>query len=488
MLAYAGQLYWAAYTPGTDTWTAVDSAALTTTSITSVAAAWDADNSRHVVAFAGAGIATGLSFPVILITRAAGGTWSTPHVQFAIASLNQYYTGLAISQEKVSGYWWLSALRVGDWTDSEYGLACSDDGLEWEDLNFQAATSDSGLLQVLGTLAGSVWVASRAFVWKNVAQTFWSNRTLRSYELDLSGDMGRLTGELVNTDGAITAAPPERWAVLTLERGLHVAGTDYYQSAGVFYVTGFHFTLQDNVVAFSAVDAIGLLTRWEADQAYTWTDESLTQLVRFVCALAGVHVVSFDASALWSDTLPLVIHPGSSGLSALDSLSARGNFDVVVQEDGSLYCFVATAAPAAQHTYGDGASSHRYWPGAFGEGLAPNYVAVYPDDEANSDTAMDTADMADQGHRQVDAFIDRRLLAGGDVQQLADARLTLAKEQRRTGFLDAPVNFALEPADILEFDAHYESGFTWRVTGFTERYGMRKERPFFQHVLLRGTA
>jgi hypothetical protein len=344
------------------------------------------------------------------------------------------------------------------------------------------------LLQVLGTLAGSVWVASRAKVWKNVAQSFWSNRTLRSYEMDLSGDMGRLTGELVNQDGAITAAPPERWAVLTLERGLNVAGTDYYVSAGVFYLTGFHFTLQDNVVAFSAVDAVGLLTRWEADQAYTWVGESLTQLVRFVCALAGVHIVTFDAAPQWADTLPLVIHPGSSGLAALDSLAARGNFDVVVQQDGSLYCFVATTAPAAQHTYGDGANQHRYWPGAFGEGLAPNYVAVYPDDEANSDATMDTADMADLGHRQVDAFIDRRLLAGADVAELSAARLLLAQEQRRTGFFDSPVNFALEPADVLEFDAHYESGLNWRATGFTERYGMNKQRPYFQHVLLRGTA
>jgi len=487
-LSYGGQLYWGAYDPAADTWTAVDSAALATTSITSIAAAWDADNSRHILAIAAAGLATGLSFPVILLTRSAAGAWSTPHIQYAIASLNQLYTGLAISQDKVSGFWWLSALRVGDWTDSEYGLACSDDGLEWEDLNFQAATDDSGLLQVLGTLAGSVWVASRAHVWKNVPQVFWSNRTLRSYEIDCTGDMGRLVGELVNQDGAITAAPPERWAVLTLERGLQVAGVDYYISAGVFHLTGFHFMLQNNVVAFSAIDAVGLLTRWESDQAYTWTGETLQQLVRFVCALAGVHVVAFDSAAIWSDTLPFIIHPSSSGLAALDSLAARGNFDVLAQEDGSLYCFVAAAAPAAQHTYGDADGQHRYWPGAFGEGLAPNYVAVYPDDEANSDAEMDTADMADMGHRQVDAFIDRRLLAGADVAELAAARMLLAKEQRRTGFFDAPCNFALEPSDILAFGANYESGFTWRCTGFIERYGMRKERPFFQHVVLRGTA
>jgi hypothetical protein len=485
-LGSVGQLYWGAYTPGTDTWAALDSAAITATDITYVAAAYDATNTRWIVAFTAAGFAASMSYPVILIQRSAAGAWGTPHVQFAIAGGSQSYNGLAISQGTVLGYWWLSVLRQADWTSSEYGLACSDDGLEFEDLNFQTTTADSGLLQVLGALGGSIWVASRTVVWKHTAQTFWSNRLVKSYELDLSGDMGRLTVDVVNQDGALTAAPPRRFAVLTLERGLNIGGVDYYVSAGTYTVFGFHFNLQDAIVRVAALDAIGLITRWEADQQFHWDNETLRQLVRFVCALAGVHVCTFDAAAVWAEALTaFTIQPSSSGLAALDSLAARGNFEVVVQESGALYCFVPGTVPAADHTYGLAAAQHNYWPGDFGEGLAPNYVAVYPEDEATSRASFDAPDMT-LGRRQSDAFIDRRLTSGPDVAELSAARLFLAQELRRLGELEAPVNFALEPGDVLAFGAHYEAAYAWRVTGFVERYGLTRSRPFFQHLLLRG--
>jgi len=488
MLHYSGQLYWGAYNPGADTWSAADSAAVTATDIPSIAAAYDDANARWIVAFTPAGFLAGQSYPVVLITRTSAGAWGAPHVQYSIAGSSQSYNTLALSQQKINGYWWLSLLRIGDWTDSEYGVAPSDDGLEFEDLNFQTATADNGLLQVLGALGGIIYVASRAVVWTHTPQSFWSNRTLKSFELDLSGDIGQLTADVVNQDAVITAAPPKRYATLTLERGLNVAGIDYYVSVGPFTLIGFRFTLQDNVCRLIAVDALGLLALWQADQSFHWEGETLRQLVRFVCALAGVHAVADDSHAIWTDTISsFTIQPGGSALYALDSLAARGNFDVLMQEDGSLYCFVPSASPAAQHTYGLAAGQHNYWPGSFGEGPSPNYLAVYPDDENQSDAALDSSDMQ-LGRRQSDAFIDRRLAAGADVQQLSDARRVLAQELRRVAELEAPVNFALEPGDVLAFGAHYESAYTWRALGFVERYGLSKQRPFFQAITLRGTA
>ena len=96
--------------------------------------------------------------------------------------------------------------------------------------------------------------------------------------------------------------------------------------------------------------------------------------------------------------------------------------------------------------------------------------------------------MADLGRRLPVVTADRRLSAGADVQELADARLVLAKELRRSGRFEAPPAFSLEIADVVTFGENFADDYNWRVVALLEEYGLRDKRPFYQAITLRGVA
>lgn len=483
------QISFITYAGSTDTWGAANSNTIGATSIQDLDGAWDSANSRYLVPICANAYASWAGISVVMLTLSSGGTWGGGRIIFPAAGDGQY-NKVTLSQGKTNSLWWMTFLRELNPNAGHMALACSDDGDYWE-LNIafaEAAYLDKE--HMIGTLAGYAWVAG-AHAHRSATQSFWSSRQATHYQMDLRGEVGRVTCTIDNTDGTITAAEPTRQSVLTLNRGLTVAGVAYPVSAGRFYVINHHFIMDDELVIVEAVDAIGLLNLWRADQTWRWDGERLDVLAQLVCALAGVHTVTFDAATVWADTIAVFsINIGTSGLAALRSLSSRANFDVIVQEDGSIKCFVATAAPASQYTYGRTSGLHKYWPGVFGRGFSPDYIAVYGNDDDDVAEAIDYTAERDAGFRRPRAINDRRVIGGTDADELADARLVLAKEYKKVGKFQSPPNFALEPGDIVTISEGWaNTNGPWRCTGFMEEMNPHKrERTFYQEVELRGTA
>jgi len=501
MLAYTGQLYWASYNPGADTWAALNSAALTATGITSVAAAYDSANTRHVVALIPFGYVVWCTAPIVILTRSTAGVWSAGRVYFGVGGDTSSQGNLSMSQGKIGSYFWLAFTRIKNYGASveKYWLACSNDGVFWEDA-FAVDVEAEARLVPLGSLASLNWLANERRVFNSNTHGLDAERfDLFYYLLRHGANTGEILADATNLLNEFTADEPTSYMIVRPERGYIVAGITYIVQAGTFYLVGHRFLKADKVCRLMAVDALGLLDAWEADQTFRYDGETLKALVELVCAIGGVHTVSFDAAAVWTDTIGIfTLNPGISGLAALRSIAQRANAECVVLEDGSISFFVPTASPASTYTYGNDAGNHNHWVGEFGRGIAPNFEAVFGvyDTSIGQQIGEDVADytaQAEAGRKFADITNERRILVTADATELANARLVLAKEFKRVGECETPPNLALEPMDVVAFSASV-SAFAntaggWRVEAFTEEFGgPRRDRRYFQHLTLRGVA
>jgi hypothetical protein len=296
---------------------------------------------------------------------------------------------------------------------------------------------------------------------------------------------------LDNRDGSLIA--PRMFSQFTLTRGLKIAGTSYGQSAGTFYVIGYRYSLNDRLLEIDATDAHGLLTAWFSHNVFTYSGETVKQLVEAVCALAGVHSVAFDSCPAWGDSVITFSHPVAVNAHySLHSLATRVPFEFLAREDGSLYFYVPTTAPSAVYTYGTGAGDHILWPGSFGGHEAITYIQVVGNPpRTQAGEAIDTAALYNTGLTQTLFVNNRGVITDAQTTALANALLVNAQERKRAGLFEAPPSFALEPGDVITFNAGsaYANGAgPWRVEQFEEHFNEPGPRPFFQRITVRGTA
>jgi hypothetical protein len=295
---------------------------------------------------------------------------------------------------------------------------------------------------------------------------------------------------LDNRAGTLTA--PRLFSELTLSRGLLDNGISYTQSAGRWYVAGFRYVQNDALLELECFDARGLLATWFAAEAASFRLDSVATLVERICALAGVHSVSFDGFAAWGDVISAFTHPvGENALYSLRSLAERVPFEYIVKEDGSLYFYVPTAGPASVYTYGSGTNEHAFWPGEFGAAPAINYLQVVGSPPRNRVTvAKDAASLDDTGRRRSLVVNDRRITTDANGTELSDALLVVVEESKRAGSFTSPPAFGLEPGDVIDFNngLYADTAGPWRVERIEESFNDGARRPFVQRVSLRGTA
>ncbi|MCC6190787.1 MAG: hypothetical protein IT318_17315 [Anaerolineales bacterium] len=483
VLAYNNKLYWGHYSPAGDSWSTLEDAGISidTDQAPEVAGFYDSGNSRHVFFCNPVGYYDWARFVILVLARTGASTFTTPRPYHYANRFNFKY--LSVSQETINGFWWLSFSRARGWSDDVFWLAPSDDGLFFEDCTPTGVLAEP-LLAVLPALAGyDVCLANENVVETSAAHSFWSNATVVRYTLDHGGE---LTVLVDNRAGAL--ATPQLNAELTLERGYQIEGVDYYQSAGIFYVTGFRFLARDQLLELTAVDARGLLGSWLADQAFTQRGQTVETLAEIVCALAGVHAASFDAHSLWSGTVATYsVFGNTSGLAALRSLQRLAPFDFTVQEDGSIDFYIPDVGPASQYTYGPG--EHEIWPGEFGGQVHSNYTAVIGDPPHDAASEYyDVSAVAAAGRRWSEVVSDPRV--GSEAAALVVATQTQVRhiERRRRGSFEAPPNLGLEVNDVLTIaDGAYAAAVgKWRVDSFAEFFNTQRRRPFYQQVRVRG--
>lgn len=498
MLSYNTQLYWAAYNPATNTWTALNSAGLTmTSSVVEGHGFYDSANSRHVFLYAPNGQTRWSRFGLVVQTRSTAGTWGTPRVYHQSDNLGCRF--ISASQIKINGYWWVTFTRETGWGSGYFWLARSDDGVHWEAPIF-TDIDVNGHANIIDELTGYTghYVATEANSRKTpAAYTYWSNLPVVRYkftagsltERTAGGRAPHLTVTIDNRDGAATT--PRLYAKLTLERGFRVAGTDYYVSAGVYWVTGFRYLQDDQLLEIEAIDTLGLLTTWLADSAFNFENETIEDQVELICALAGAHAVSFDGSTLWAESAHLFTHPaGQTARDSLRALHERVPFDVYVGEDGTLNFYLPAASPSVDYTYGRSGGNHTYWPGEFGQADTPNYTRVVG--QPVRTIAGESADqnrLYESGRRRTHLVIDNRVRSVADADALTAAYIVFQSEQAKAGYFEAPPNFALEVGDVLEFDSgHYnDTAGPWRVEQIAEEFNGPTSKKFVQRIHLRGT-
>jgi hypothetical protein len=503
-LTYASQLYWGQYNDAANTWTAVSSAGTTiTTTVPDVAVFADTANSRYIFAIAAAGFKTWTTFAIALFTRSFAGAWDGGRVAFAQSSTG--FTGLSFAQNQVRSRWWLSFYKITLWNVATYTtqlISSSNDGLYWSDPVPTTLAGNERTLDILSAASGwsNAYFSTERAAYRLDTHTYWA-ATVVKYEWAAAiagsqasggGDEARPQLRLVLDNRAGTLTAPRLFSELTLNRGYLDNGVSYTQSAGLWYVAGFRYLETDELLELQCFDARGLLAIWFAAEAASFRLDSVATLVERICALAGVHTVSFDGFAAWGDVISAFTHPvGENALYSLRSLAERVPFEYIVKEDGSLYFYVPTAGPASVYTYGSGPSEHKFWPGEFGAAPAINYLQVVGSPPRNRVTvAKDAASLDDTGRRRSLVVNDRRITTDANGTELSDALLVVVEESKRAGSFTSPPAFGLEPGDVIDFNngLYADTAGPWRVERVEESFNDGGKRPFVQRISLRGTA
>jgi|SRR5579859_2135046 len=309
---------------------------------------------------------------------------------------------------------------------------------------------------------------------------------------------------LDNRSGLLTA--PNLYSLFTLTRGLVINGVQYGQSAGVWFVTGFRYLLADGLLEVTATDVIGLLGSWISDTSFTYRGATVKFLVERVCALAGVHTVTFDAFPGWTQVVAAYTHPiGQSALYSLSSLTDLVPFEYVPQEDGSLKFYVPTTGPASVYTFGLGAGEHNAWlsraptslnwgfdaPPWFGAGDSITYLQDIGSPPLNRVAeAIDQGALNATGRRLSLIINDRRLITDPAATAAANALLVAEQESKHVGIFAAPPSFSLEPGDVINFSGatYAATAGPWRVEQIAEHFNVSGPEPFHQVISVRGTA
>lgn len=412
------------------------------------------------------------------------GAFSALENVFSVAKPQSHYSHLSLSQAQIDGRWWLTLMRWNAGTTRLVYLLCA---VYYSDsqyrvsgaIEFERDTSEAGRVMVYpaSAVTGGVVLASLRQAKRSVErQTYFTGRTVLSYRWDATA--GRLRCVLDNRDLAITEPP--FLASLSLSRGLKVGATTYLQALPTFYLSAFAFTDGDEKVEMEGVDALGLLGLWSATETEQWAGKTIAELIRFLCGRAKVFAVTFDAAADWATVVPnFTLHNGRSALFGVQALLGRvGKARAIARGEG-IHCFVL--GDSAQHSY----SGQQYWRGRFGRGLLTNYAMVAgASDSAVGDYA---GEEEETGFRVADVILDSQVVTVVGAESLAESVVAYSQQgEAGRGEILAPVNFALEAGDVVEFtDAGlWASGKLWRVVSLVEEY-RTGEQPFGQTIGLR---
>lgn len=478
------------YNATTDSWGPVQASSFTIPAaynVLSLAATYDTSSTKHLCFLSYQDTTAGNNKLQMFTLNPATYAWTDPEDVFSIASPTSYFHHLALSQDQIDGRWWLTMMRWNANTarlvyllaavyvsDGQYRVSGA---IELERDTYDAGRflvypAPSPPVQGWGVILASLRQAKQSLP----SQTYFSNRTVLSYRWEATA--GRLRCTLDNRDLAITEPP--FLASFTISRGLNVAGTEYVVDLPTFYVASFAFTDYDQRVEIEGVDALGLLGIWTATDSQRWAGKTVKELIRLVCARAKVFDVTFDASADWNQVVTeFTLHNGRTALFGLYALLGRVGKARVIARGAGVHCFVL--ADTVNHTY----TRQQFWSGRFGRSLLSNYAMV----AGSADSAVGdyAGEEGDTGFRVADLIIDSQVVTVAGAESLAQSVVAYSQEKEQgSAQLVAPVNFALEPGDVIDInDAGLWAGArNWRVVSLVEEY-RTGEQPFSQIVGLR---
>ena len=213
-----------------------------------------------------------------------------------------------------------------------------------------------------------------------------------------------------------------------------------------------------------------LLNRWRAYQSYIFDNETIEDVISAVAALVGIMSVSFDADSVWDLLISLVIQPGQSARSALNSLATQFQFRYRIS-DFTLICFVLDASPSVDYVFGGGAGEHplidiksssrRVLPKTTHVAVAGNVV---------SGEALSTTLQTEIGRMFTQIVSRRYVQSDTEAKNIANRLLDVVETGVDQGRLVHLPAFHLQPWDVVSFDGFGNNQERY-ISRLKEQYG-----------------
>jgi hypothetical protein len=338
----------------------------------------------------------------------------------------------------------------------------SDDGLYWTTPARVPlpVTTDKPVNVVYIAVTNRSYVADNKYAYEWAVLGKVELGGVKRLEIDETGYLGRsrLRLYLDNRNGAYSTFGQagakyqalERGSRLKLEVGLGglVVTWGYYYVDQVRLISSAGHPYECRIAASNGRE---LLNSTTADVERVATDDELQNIVEYLCALAGVHVIAIDsADDFW--TTPHVanfsVKVGSPLLTGLANLVGPYGYRrayVHFDRNGVARLETLTASPAVDFTIGP--AHHPIWAGLYGRLITPDQVTVLSLDsyaESYSDARLGLHG------RQAVRLLDKKLPTATDAGERAAEEVLDQDETAREGYIIIPPALGLELWDVVQ--------------------------------------
>ena len=364
-------LYYRAYNPSTNTFTAEFSTTFTGTVTSTAAVHISADN--FMIALNITDYASWTDSAIILQPLTYNGssaTWGSPTTYIGIqggTGTQPAYAFGHVFLNKIGSWYWLtytyaaSAAAGATFSENDTIIAVSDDATFFT-AGIRIGQSIADRLQAHRWTDGTVYLCSDRHLLSSqqVATVTAPTHHLKALDIQDHGPTAYAEIVLDNRSGTYTNLATGRLGCdVTIHRGAICNGTPRTTARERFVAARFTLSDDGTTMTIRAYNYYRLLELWRAPFPYYYTNITLGKLVEAIAALAGIHSVSLEASSIWNITLgEFAITPGQSAAEALASLQDQFQFLTRMGEDTTLQALILSSNPSPTYIFGPEPNAH----------------------------------------------------------------------------------------------------------------------------------
>ncbi len=454
-------LYYRAYNPATNTFTAEFSTTFTGT-VTSTAAVHIAGDTfmiaLHITDYASWTDSAIILQP--LTFNGSSATWGTPTTYIGIqggTGAQPAYAFGHVFLNKIGTWYWLtytyaaSQAAGATFSENDTIIATSDDATFFT-AGLRISQSIADRLQAHRWTDGTVYLCSDRHLLSSqqVATVTAPTHHLKALDIQDYGPTAYAEIVLDNRTGTYTNLATGRLGCdVTIHRGALCDGTPRTVARERFAAARFTLSADGTTMTIRAYNYYRLLELWRAPFPYYYTHITLGKLVEAIAALAGIHSVSLESSNLWNITLgEFAITPGQSAAEALASLQDQFQFLTRMGEGTTLQALILSSNPSPTYIFGPEPTAHPTLRAEDSvERVAPDITHAEVIGSNAGASAIATTLQFEMGRQFTHRITREVLTSNSDCQTVANTIVTkLTNSVNRSEILCLPA-FHLQPFD-----------------------------------------